>query len=392
MQQANQADFLKNLADDERLVCLMAFNRGMHHALAHLLGRLDGFYTLLELELDDTPGGQVYHSQGAVPLQHALSVLQGCANVLDGGSPTFERFDLQVLLRGMAQRINKVELAEVELISLDDEQDLLVNGNLTLLQQMFFSLPYLFGATPEVLPPPLKISVQPLAVDEDFKASHATPLEVGRYYAVIIQGEHASAEEGDLETLIDKLGTNPDIELSLRLMFCLGVALHHGGDLLALKNETGLDTLLWLLPEHDATPASAYDNDEIDVGDIHGSGTILLVDDEDIIWDVVTDMLQDAGYTVILAANGQDCVEIYRANPGQIDLVLLDMVMPEMNGHQAFFALKEIDPDVKVLLHSGYVAEEDAREVLNAGARGFLQKPYRMAQLAKRISDILSED
>ncbi len=90
-----------------------------------------------------------------------------------------------------------------------------------------------------------------------------------------------------------------------------------------------------------------------------------------------------------MASDGHECVEIFRENPGKIDLVLLDMVMPEMNGHDAFFALKEIDPNVKVLLSSGYVKEEDARDVLNAGAAGFLQKPYRMIELAKRIKQII---
>jgi hypothetical protein len=176
MQHVDQADFLKNLADDETLVCLMAFNRGMHHAMGHLLGRLEGFYTLLELELDDSPGGQVYHQQGSVPLLHAMRILQGCEQVLTQAAPVLERVDLNVLLRGMAQRINKIELAEIELTGADEDADLLVSGNLTLLQQMLFSLPYIFGADPEVLPPTLKVSVQPLAVDEDFMAAHATPL------------------------------------------------------------------------------------------------------------------------------------------------------------------------------------------------------------------------
>jgi CheY-like chemotaxis protein len=122
--------------------------------------------------------------------------------------------------------------------------------------------------------------------------------------------------------------------------------------------------------------------------DLYGKETILLVDDEDMIWDVIIDMLQELGYTVILAANGREAIEIYRANPGQIDLVLLDMVMPEMDGYAAFFELKKIDPKVRVLLSSGYVSEEEARSVLDAGAAGFLRKPYRMVDLARRVRSI----
>ncbi|NMA46261.1 MAG: response regulator, partial [Lentisphaerae bacterium] len=119
--------------------------------------------------------------------------------------------------------------------------------------------------------------------------------------------------------------------------------------------------------------------------------TILLVDDEEMIWDVISDMLSTLGYKVILAENGREAVEIYQNNPGEVDLILLDMIMPEMNAREAFFLLKKIDPEVKVLLSSGYVSEEDAQDVLNAGAQGFLRKPYRMADLAGKIRGILDE-
>jgi CheY-like chemotaxis protein len=130
------------------------------------------------------------------------------------------------------------------------------------------------------------------------------------------------------------------------------------------------------------------------VGGIASRGqgeTILLVDDEEMIWDVISDMLSTLGYKVILAENGREAVEIYQNNPGEVDLILLDMIMPEMNAREAFFLLKKIDPEVKVLLSSGYVSEEDAQDVLNAGAQGFLRKPYRMADLAGKIRGILDE-
>ena len=129
--------------------------------------------------------------------------------------------------------------------------------------------------------------------------------------------------------------------------------------------------------------------DNVTEEQLKGNETVLLVDDEDIIWDVVIDMLQRLGYTVILAEHGLDCVEIYRENPGMIDLVLLDMVMPEMNGRECQFELKKLDPDVKVILQSGYIAQEDAQDVLDAGAKGFLQKPYRMTDLAGKMREIL---
>lgn len=122
-----------------------------------------------------------------------------------------------------------------------------------------------------------------------------------------------------------------------------------------------------------------------------GTETILLVDDNEAVWDVLIESLQGLGYSVILAENGVDTVEIYKANPNKIDLVILDMIMPKMGGHSTFFQLKAFDPSVKVLLISGYVSEKEVRDLLKAGANGFLSKPCRINVVATEIRRILDE-
>ena len=120
-----------------------------------------------------------------------------------------------------------------------------------------------------------------------------------------------------------------------------------------------------------------------------GNETILIVDDHETIWDFLIDALQQLGYTVLLAENGLDAVEIYEANPHQIDLVLLDMIMPKCGGHQTFIRLKAIDPEVKVLLSSGYVSENEVADLLSQGACGFLSKPHRLPVVVSEIRRIL---
>lgn len=120
-----------------------------------------------------------------------------------------------------------------------------------------------------------------------------------------------------------------------------------------------------------------------------GSETILIVDDHETIWDFLIEALQRLGYSVLLAENGLDAVEIYRENPDEIDLVLLDMVMPKLGGHQTFYKIKAMDPDAKILLSSGYVSEEEVNDLLAQGAKGFLPKPHRIAVMAAEIRKIL---
>ena len=122
-----------------------------------------------------------------------------------------------------------------------------------------------------------------------------------------------------------------------------------------------------------------------------GNETILIVDDHETIWDFLIEALQDLGYSVLLAENGLDAVEIFKENPQTIDLVLLDMIMPKCGGHQAFYQLKAIDPDVKVLLSSGFVSEKEVEDLLAQNACGFLPKPHRLPVLIKEIRRILDD-
>lgn len=119
-----------------------------------------------------------------------------------------------------------------------------------------------------------------------------------------------------------------------------------------------------------------------------GTETILIVDDQETVWDFLIEALQNLGYSVLLAENGEDAVSIYRENPNQIDLVLLDMVMPKMGGHSTFYQLKAIDPNVKVLLSSGFVSAASVKDLQDNGAAGFLPKPHRIKDLALEIRRI----
>jgi PAS domain S-box-containing protein len=122
---------------------------------------------------------------------------------------------------------------------------------------------------------------------------------------------------------------------------------------------------------------------------LRGSGTVLLVDDEDGIRKVAGRILQQLGYQVLLAPSGSRALEIYRQERGRIDLVILDMLMPGMGGAETFQKLTEIDPKVRVLLSSGYSQDGEAQQVMAAGARGFIQKPYRLAVLSHKVAEIL---
>ena len=102
-------------------------------------------------------------------------------------------------------------------------------------------------------------------------------------------------------------------------------------------------------------------------------------------------MRRALGYTVITAAGGLEAIDTYRSRKDAIDMVILDMIMPELSGKATYEALKEIDPHVKALLCSGYSVNSEVSEILQRGCNGFIQKPFDLATLSFRIREVLED-
>ena len=122
---------------------------------------------------------------------------------------------------------------------------------------------------------------------------------------------------------------------------------------------------------------------------MNGEETVLLVDDEDMTLDVGQKMLQKLGYKVLIANGGEAALDVIKKNNGNVSLVILDMIMPEMDGGEVFDRLKKIRPDLKVLLSSGYSMDGKAAEIMKRGCHGFIQKPFTMADLSVKIREVI---
>ena len=127
--------------------------------------------------------------------------------------------------------------------------------------------------------------------------------------------------------------------------------------------------------------------EEKDEYHLYGDETILVVDDDERLWSLFIDNLKSYGYNIILASNGEECVEIYKNNIDNIDLIILDIIMPKMNGYEAFKEIKQYDDNAKVIISSGY-AEEQEKKFLEKGAQAFLKKPYPMVKMLEEIRKV----
>ncbi|MBW2412574.1 MAG: response regulator, partial [Deltaproteobacteria bacterium] len=172
----------------------------------------------------------------------------------------------------------------------------------------------------------------------------------------------------------------------LGLASAYGIIKNHNG-IIRVYSEMGHGTTFNIyLPVSEAKEMISEEN-KTDM--VKGTETVLLVDDEEGPIIVEELMLKELGYRVMPARSGREAIELYRNHKNIFDLVALDMIMPEMSGKETYERLKEIDPDVKVLLVSGYSLNRQVEELMNLGCIGFIQKPFDILQISQKIREVL---
>lgn len=177
--------------------------------------------------------------------------------------------------------------------------------------------------------------------------------------------------------------------IGLGLASAYGILKNHGGYINVYSEKGEGATFSIYLP---ASEKEISVEKEMTKRVVRGTGTLLLVDDEDIVIGVGEQMLKTLGYEVLLARSGKEALEIYTDNQDRVDMLILDMIMPNMSGGETYDKLKEINPDIKILLSSGYSMEGQATEILKRGCNGFIQKPFSVNELSEKIGEILAEE
>ncbi|MCF8145402.1 MAG: PAS domain S-box protein [Deltaproteobacteria bacterium] len=214
----------------------------------------------------------------------------------------------------------------------------------------------------------------------------------GRYVKMTVTDTGVGMDQKTLRRIFEPFFTTKGMRrgTGLGLASAYGIVKNHGGFIKAYSElGTGASFTIFLpVGEEEIATRSAQDHDRDEM--LRGTETVLLVDDEDTILKIGAELLKKLGYTVILANSGKAAVEMLE-NTGALipDLVILDMIMPEMGGGETFDQLKAIDPGLKVLLSSGYSINGQAREILRRGCDGFIQKPFNIYKLSRTLREIL---
>jgi len=210
----------------------------------------------------------------------------------------------------------------------------------------------------------------------------------GLYVSIEISDTGCGMDGETIGKIFDPFFTTKFTGRGLGLAAVLGIVRGHSGAL-KVYSETGRGTAFRiLLPSSDQSAGTARE-EPAQVEGWRGEGTLLVVDDEETVRNIAKSMLETFGLTVLTASDGRDAVNTFRERADEIDLVLLDLTMPQMDGEEAFRELRRIKDDVRVILSSGYNEQDVTNRFAGKGLSGFIQKPYQVATLLEKVRGLL---
>lgn len=238
----------------------------------------------------------------------------------------------------------------------------------------------------------LRLSTAMVTLNET-KTCRYTHISPGTYVQVTIEDTGTGIPPEVLPKIFEPFFTTKPVGkgTGLGLAVVYGVLNRHKA-VIDVVSTVGKGTKFTIFfPPHSESAVPQDSQDEVAMA-LHGAkGTVLLVDDEELVLNVTSYFLISLGYTVITAKSGEEAINIYRERWRLIDVVVLDMVMPGKNGSETFYELKKINSGVKVVLASGYAKEETTKNVLKDGAIAFVQKPFDHTEFSKLLYTIVAK-
>jgi PAS domain S-box-containing protein len=234
----------------------------------------------------------------------------------------------------------------------------------------------------------LSIETKNIVIKENFVKPYSMML--GRYVQISISDTGVGMDEKTKERIFEPFFTTKELGrgTGLGLAMVYGIIKSHSG-FIDVISEPGKGTAFALY--FPASEKEAVKEKSAAPKIMKGTETILIVDDEPDVLDVSKEILESLGYSLYAVKNGEEAITIYKQKKDEIDLIVLDMIMPGLSGSETFDGIRGVNPSAKIILSSGYSLSSQAQQIMDKGCHGFIQKPFNMADISLKIREVLEE-
>jgi two-component system cell cycle sensor histidine kinase/response regulator CckA len=377
----------QNLFQARKLESLSALAGGVAHDFNNLLVALLGQIGLAAAKLPADSESSGHLGKATEAAQRASELAQQLLVYSGRGAFELQLIDLNALVLENIKLFTAVIPAHINISSQLVSSRPFVDGDVAQLREAIVNLVLnaaeAIGKQPGVIT--IRTSTMEVGADDDHLWRYTgIPLSPGLYHTLEVLDSGPALDEETKSRLLDPFFMTRPAEHGLGLATVLGIVRGYGGGL-EITSEPGQGTSFKLLfaGNKEAAPRAPMTAPDVSLQSI--TGTLLVIDDEMAVREAVVDILESEAIQVITAESGREGLEKYQANLAEIDLVLLDLSMPEMNGDETFRELRRINPKVRVVLSSGYDKLNVIQQFDNRGLQEFLQKPYDMATLIEVV-------
>lgn len=383
LQQTQKMDMIGNLAG------------GLAHDLNNLLGGISGSAEMMGLLVHD-PVLDVaefdrYQALIGQSIARAAEMVRQLLTLSRKQEMDLRPADLNGILANVARLAERTLMKSVTLDLRPPEGDALVMADAARLEQVFLNL-FINAAHAMTTmrsgdaEPGGAITVRLAQVNlgASLRAKHPDCAE-GPHWLVAVSDSGVGMSPAVLQKIFEPFFTTRAKGTGLGLAMVYNIVQYHSGFIDVYSEEGRGSTFNVYLPALAASAHPPAPPPPAGPAVVRGQGLVLVADDDEVMRSTAADFLSVCGYGVLTAADGRECVETYQRRMAEIDAVLLDMVMPVLSGHDAYLQLLALNPNVKVLLCSGFKQDQRVVDILSLGAVGFVQKPYSLSDLSAAI-------
>ncbi len=374
----------RRLQQTQKFEAIGTLAGGIAHDFNNLLMGIQGRASLMTADLDPDHG-HLEHTRAIEDyVRSATDLTRQLLGFARGGKYEVRPADINALVRNSVNMFGRTK-KEIRIHTKFQDPAPVVQVDRSQIEQVLLNL-YINAWQAMPGGGDLYLETRSMMLDENYCQPHQT--KPGQYARVSVTDTGIGMDADTKQRIFDPFFTTKKKErgTGLGLASAYGIIKNHGGIIIA-RSEAGQGTTFNIyLPLSDQM---AYEAESKRGKLLKGSETLLLVDDEEMILEVAAAMLESLGYRVGVTASGEKAIDRIQSQRNAIDMVILDLIMPGMDGSAVFDRIREIEPQMPVMLSSGYAIDGQADEIMQRGCDGFIQKPFDLVELSQKVRQIL---